>query len=256
MRIRPLLCLPLFLPALMRAGDDNAARVVPVVTIPHVAAGGDWKTCLRILNVSKTTQEVRVEVYDAQGQSASVLFNGQPATWRGYLIPPLGVQDVNLTRDSGLLSGYAHLVFLGGAALPHTLLFTSSNGVQGALGKNNTGNYISGYIQFDNTEQNATGAAFLVPAATSSTLQRLTCYASNGAPLGSYTFPVPGGSDKPPGGYRKISLVLPNELSSTEGLSGTCHISYSLTGGASEYSVTRPAISLRFSHQSFLPLSN
>ncbi len=94
-----------------------------------------WRTTIRIPNPTRLFQEVRVETYLPSGQPMEAGFGGRRGTSRTYEVPPLGVLDVELSGAEAPVDGYAMLLFLSGATLPHTALYFHDGILQGTTGK-------------------------------------------------------------------------------------------------------------------------
>lgn len=231
------------------------ARTVPVATIPHITAGGGWRTTVRVANPTRIEQEVRLETYRPNGDVMTSTVNARAAASHTHSVAPQGVLDLVLSGQAENEHGYAFLMFLGGSALPHTVLYEAHGELQGSTGKVAGGQYLSEFFQFDNTGEGSTGLAFLLPASTADALHRLTCYASNGAILGTFSFPVSGTRPLPPGGFRKFLLSTPGNLGATEDLKGLCYFSLDNPSTAADKAMSRHVVSLRFMKHGFLPLT-
>lgn len=225
------------------------------VLIPHIAAGGGWVTTVRILNPTAQAQEVRLDIFQPSGVPLRTRSEERSGYSHERAIPPQAVADIVLDSEKDVLTGYASLVFLTGAPLPHTVIYSGA-GLQGALTKPSRGTYLSEFFQFDNTDGAITGVAYLIPDWQMTLLHRLTCHSANGALIGAYSLPPMSFRPSSPGGYTQIALELPAKLRSTAGAKGLCAFSYSYPSAPVEYKASRAAVALRFWRNTVLPLSN
>ena len=242
--MRNLIGLLLFLYSFIATGQPIS------VVLPHIAAGGEWKTIVRVYNTQTAEVVANLWFYDQNGYQYPFTVNGTTSSASTAKVLPSAVFDFVVTSSGSVKAGYAVLII--DKALSITLLYVSDSGMEGAVSKGATytNDFYTEVLPYDNTEGARTGMAVKNFYASTTWPIQARCRAWNGGPIGPTTTVVV------PGGQAYGSFDLQSVIPETENQKGLCYFWSGTTAGT-----TRPpgryihGLSMRFKGRSFVPMS-
>lgn len=142
---------------------DSRTYVLPGATdrqIPHIAAGDNWKTRVRLINTSMSTSVSEIRFYNAAGQAENFAVNGVLTNYLpGVAIPARGSVELTLDNPSGLKVGTATVrPLIGDVPGINVVYQNSSPGFESAVEVKQP-NKSAMTIAFNNVGRNSTGIA-------------------------------------------------------------------------------------------------
>lgn len=142
---------------------DSRTYVLPGATdrqIPHIAAGDNWKTRVRLVNTSSTTSVSELRFYNAAGQSENFAVNGFLTNYLpGVAIPARGFVDLVLDNPAGLKTGTATVKPLIGDVPGINVVYMNSSPAFESAVEIKQPNKANMTIVFNNVGRNSTGIA-------------------------------------------------------------------------------------------------
>jgi hypothetical protein len=139
---------------------DSGTHALPSANdrqIPHIAAGGQWRTKIRLFNTSIMNIVSEIRFYNNLGLPDTFTVNNVILGYSVVSVPARGYVDIMLTNSTGLKTGTAMIRPLSGPA-PDVILsyIDNSTGFESAAEvKAPSRNILT--IPFNNTNHNSTG---------------------------------------------------------------------------------------------------
>lgn len=98
------------------------------LTVPHLAAGGVWKTVIRLINTSSAVSINELHFFNDNGQTASYLVNGFSTNFvPAVTVPAKGFVDVVVDAPAATISGTATIHTDQGSMPGVTVTYVCSN---------------------------------------------------------------------------------------------------------------------------------
>jgi len=142
---------------------DSRTYVLPGVTdrqIPHIAAGDNWKTRVRLVNSGSTTSVSEIRFFNALGQAENFAVNGFLTNYLpGVAIPARGFVDLVLDNPVGLKTGTATVRALVGEVPGINVIYQNTAPAFESAVEIKQPNRSSMIIVFNNVGRNSTGIA-------------------------------------------------------------------------------------------------
>lgn len=142
---------------------DSRTYVLPGATdrqIPHIAAGGNWKTRVRLVNPGAVPSISEVRFYNAAGQTENFAVNGFLTNYLpGVAIPARGFVDLVLDNPAGLKTGTATVKPLIGDVPGINVIYQSALPAFESAVEVKQPNRSTMTIVFNNVGRNSTGIA-------------------------------------------------------------------------------------------------
>lgn len=128
--------------------------------IPHIAAGGTWKTRIRLSNTSSTPSVSELRFYNAAGQSENFSVNGFLTSYLPAVsIPARGFVDLFVDNPAGLKVGTATVKVLVGEVPGINVIYQSVSPAFESAVEIRQPNRATMTIVFNNLGRNSTGIA-------------------------------------------------------------------------------------------------
>jgi hypothetical protein len=128
--------------------------------LPHIAAGADWVTKVRLVNTSQSEEISEIRFYEASGLSTNFTVNGFSTSYLPAVrVPANGYVDLTLTNPAGLKVGTATIKSIIGSAPGVNAIYRNSTLKSESAVEIKPSTQTGFNIVFDNMGRNSTGVA-------------------------------------------------------------------------------------------------
>ncbi len=109
--------LPLYGAGSVQQGGETVVRAASgavseyLVSLPHIAYGGAWRTKIVIRNSSASSADIQLFYYGSSGTPVALPFNGLPSNHTDLIIPAYGAQEVEPDWQGAEAVAWAGLLY-------------------------------------------------------------------------------------------------------------------------------------------------